>query len=82
MGPTAGKQGPSDPPFWPETPFMRTQPPLKTASTYIYDRGLLLLLPAGAASHVQESHLAPQPCAIGHIDKFPEIFELVFKEKL
>ena len=30
-------------------------------STYIYDLGLLLLLPAGAASHVQERHLAPQP---------------------
>ena len=39
-----------------------SSPPLFSLnSTYIYDLGLLLLLPAGAASHVQERHLAPQP---------------------
>ena len=60
--PTAGSCYPRDPPFWPETPSITIQLSLLSFnSTYIYDLGLLLLLPTGAASHVQERHLAPQP---------------------
>ena len=59
--PTAGSCYPCDPPFWPETPSITIHLSLCCLSTYIYDLGLLLLLPTGAASHVQERHLAPQP---------------------
>ena len=59
--PTAGSCYPCDPPFWPETPSITIHLCLCCLSTYIYDLGLLLLLPTGAASHVQERHLAPQP---------------------
>ena len=75
-GPTAGQRDPYDPPFWPvETPliinhlfsfsflafFNSLHSFLEHSSiSYIYNGRLFLFVPAGAASHVQESHLAPE----------------------
>ena len=81
MGPTAGKQDLSDPPFWPETPLIRIQP-LTMLLTHIYDGGLLLLLPTGATSHVQESHLAPEPWAIWSQPKVSGDCGICFEGKL